>query len=71
MPPPLLLMSTHGRSGLERIREGSVTEQVLKQSPCPVFILHSTRAEPADRRKEELFRRILVPLDGTGCPLPS
>ena len=61
----LLVMSTHGRSGLERVRDGSVTEQVLKQSPCPVFILHSTRAEPVDRRKEKLFRRILVPLDGT------
>jgi nucleotide-binding universal stress UspA family protein len=61
----LLLMSTHGRTGLERIREGSVTEQVLRQSPCPVFILHSTHAEPADRRKQDLFRRILVPLDGT------
>jgi nucleotide-binding universal stress UspA family protein len=61
----LLVMSTHGRSGLERVRDGSVTEQVLKQSPCPVFILHSTRAEPADQRTEDLFRRILVPLDGT------
>ncbi len=61
----LLVMSTHGRSGLERVREGSVTEQVLKQSPCPVFILHSSLAEPNDRRTEKLFKRILVPLDGT------
>ena len=65
MKATLLLMSTHGRSGIERVREGSVTEQVLKQSPCPVFILHSTRAEPADNRTEDLFKRILVPLDGT------
>lgn len=65
LPATLLLMSTHGRSGIERIREGSVTEQVLKQSPCPVFILHSTRTEPADNRTENLFKRILVPLDGT------
>lgn len=65
LPATLLVMSTHGRSGLERIREGSVTEQVLKQSPCPIFILHSTRAEPADSRTENLFKRILVPLDGT------
>ena len=65
MPATLMVMSTHGRSGLERVREGSVTEQVLKQSPCPVFSLHSTRAEPADHREHELFRRILVPLDGT------
>lgn len=64
-PATMLLMSTHGRTGLERIREGSVTEQVVRQSPCPVFILHSTRIEPADRLKENLFRRILVPLDGT------
>jgi len=51
--------------GLERVRDGSITEQVLKQSPCPVFILHSTRAEPADQRVDDLFQRILVPLDGT------
>ena len=65
LPATLMVMSTHGRSGLERIRDGSVTEQVLKQSPCPIFILHSTRAEPADNRTENLFKRILVPLDGT------
>ena len=65
LPASMLLMSTHGRSGLERVRAGSVTEQVLKQSPCPVFILHSTRAEPADQRTENLFRRILGPLDGS------
>jgi nucleotide-binding universal stress UspA family protein len=65
LPATLLVMSTHGRSGLERIREGSITEQVLQRSTCPVFILHSTRAEPVDKRTEQLFRRILVPLDGT------
>jgi nucleotide-binding universal stress UspA family protein len=65
LPATLILMSTHGRSGVERIRKGSVTEQVLKQSPCPVFILHSSRPEPSDNRTEQLFRRILVPLDGT------
>jgi nucleotide-binding universal stress UspA family protein len=65
LPATMLMMSTHGRSGLERIREGSVTEQVVKQSPCPVFILHTTRPGPVDRPSTELFRRILVPLDGT------
>ena len=61
----LLLMSTHGRSGLDNIREGSVTEQVVRQSPCPVFILHSTRADVRDAHHSHLFRRMLVPLDGT------
>lgn len=65
LPATMILMSTHGRSGIERIRHGSVTEQVLKQSPCPIFILHSTRPEPTDNRTDNLFKRILVPLDGT------
>jgi len=61
----LIVMSTHGRSGLERIREGSVTEGVLRDSICPVFVLHSQRYEPQDRRSENLFQRLLVPLDGS------
>jgi nucleotide-binding universal stress UspA family protein len=65
LPATMILMSTHGRSGIERIRDGSVTEQVLKQAPCPVFILHSTRPVPAENRTGSLFKRILVPLDGT------
>jgi nucleotide-binding universal stress UspA family protein len=65
LPASLIMMSTHGRSGIERIREGSVTEQVLKQSPCPVFILHSGKQQPTDNRREDVFKRILVPLDGS------
>jgi len=65
LPATMLVMSTHGRSGLARISEGSVTEQVVRQSPCPVFILHTTRPGPMDQPADELFRRILVPLDGT------
>lgn len=63
--PSLLMMSTHGRSGLERIREGSVTEQVVRQSPCPVFITRSTRAETNESPRDYVFRRMLVPLDGS------
>jgi len=65
LPASMIMMSTHGRSGIERIREGSVTEQVLKQSPCPVFILHSAKQQPTDNRREDVFKRILVPLDGS------
>jgi nucleotide-binding universal stress UspA family protein len=32
-----LVMSTHGRSGLSRLVFGSVTENVLRHSPCPVL----------------------------------
>jgi nucleotide-binding universal stress UspA family protein len=65
LPASLVLMSTHGRAGLENIREGSVTEQVVRQSPCPVFILHSSRPDANEAHHEHLFRRMLVPLDGS------
>jgi len=65
LPASLTVMSTHGRSGVDNIREGSVAEQVVRQSPCPVFILHSTRPDMDDTHHDHLFRRMLVPLDGS------
>jgi universal stress protein A len=37
----LIVMSTHGRSGLPRMLIGSVTERVLRRSPCPVLAIPS------------------------------
>jgi nucleotide-binding universal stress UspA family protein len=34
----LLCMTTHGRSGVVRILMGSIAEEVLRHSPCPVLI---------------------------------
>ena len=33
----LIVMATHGRSGIGRMLLGSVTEKVLRHSPCPVL----------------------------------
>ncbi len=35
----LMVMSSHGRSGLSRVLMGSVTEQILRRSPCPVLVV--------------------------------
>ncbi len=35
----LIVMSTHGRSGLPRMLLGSVTERLLRSSPCPVLAI--------------------------------
>lgn len=35
----VIVMSTHGRSGLSRWLLGSVTHRVLGASPCPVFVI--------------------------------
>jgi nucleotide-binding universal stress UspA family protein len=36
-----IVMSTHGRSGLNRWLFGSVTNKVLGAKPCPVFVVPS------------------------------
>jgi nucleotide-binding universal stress UspA family protein len=33
----LIVMGTHGRTGLRRIFMGSVAEKVVRQAPCPVL----------------------------------
>jgi len=42
----LIVMSTHGRTGLDHILMGSVTEKVVARAPCPVLSI------PAMSRKK-------------------
>jgi nucleotide-binding universal stress UspA family protein len=46
----LLVMTTHGRTGLERILMGSVAEAMMRRSPTPVFLVRATTE--AARAKE-------------------
>jgi universal stress protein A len=42
----MIVMSTHGRTGLAHMLIGSVTERVLRRAPCPVLAVpmpHRTR----------------------------
>jgi nucleotide-binding universal stress UspA family protein len=42
----LIVMGTHGRTGLTRLVLGSVAEEVLRQAPCPVLAVKTPdRAE--------------------------
>ena len=34
----MIVMSTHGRTGLSRVLMGSVAEKVVRRAPCPVVI---------------------------------
>ncbi|MEM6730529.1 MAG: universal stress protein [Myxococcota bacterium] len=38
----LVVMGTHGRSGLKRLMLGSVAERTLRTCPCPVLIVPSS-----------------------------
>ena len=37
----LILMGTHGRSGIKRVLLGSVAQNVIGHSPCPVMVVPS------------------------------
>ena len=37
----LIVMSSNGRSGLSRMLIGSVTDKILRGSPCPVLVVPS------------------------------
>ena len=35
----LIVLGTHGRTGLERMMMGSVAERVVRGAPCPIFLV--------------------------------
>ena len=39
----LVVIATHGRTGLDRVLLGSVAERVLRRSPTPVFVVKPDR----------------------------
>lgn len=58
----LIVMSTHGRSGLGRWVMGSVTDKVLHATNKPLLII---RAEGNDATLDGAMGHIIVPLDGS------
>lgn len=50
----LIVMGTHGRTGVAHVLLGSVAERVLRLAPCPVLTVRAPRARarrPAPRRR--------------------
>ncbi len=43
----LIIMGTHGRTGLTHALMGSVAEKVVRLAPCPVLVTRETRAAEA------------------------
>ena len=42
----LILMATHGRTGLSHLLIGSVAERVVRTAPCPVLTIRPPAAQP-------------------------
>lgn len=58
----LIVMGTHGRRGLGHLLLGSVTEEIVRLSPCPVLTIR----EQQEKGSIKLVQRILVPVDFSG-----
>lgn len=59
----LIVMAPRDRNSLSRLRDGSVTEQMVRSCPVPVLAVRGTNGAGSDEVPE--CRCILVPLDGT------
>lgn len=59
-PADLLVLGTHGRSGLPRFILGSVAERVVRQAPCPVLTVPAPVARGDTRA---VFKRIVCAID--------
>jgi nucleotide-binding universal stress UspA family protein len=60
-PHSMLIMGTHGRTGLDRVLHGSVAASVSHHAPCAVLVLPPRRSDDAEH--VPLFTRILCAVD--------
>ena len=59
----LIVMTTHGRSGMQRWLLGSVADKVLHGSTNHLFLIRATEQGKTDR--EAPLKKVIVPLDGS------
>ena len=58
--PDLIVLSTHGRSGVRRMIVGSVTTAILPRARMPVLVVHPREGEATI---ETSFENLVIPLD--------
>ena len=60
----MVLMTTHGHTGVSRMWLGSVADALIRETDLPILVIHP--GEEGSVPKDVLsFRHILVPLDGS------
>ncbi len=61
----LIVMGTHGRSGLKRLILGSVADRVIRTASCPVLTVHETKEERNKKKKQK--KEGIEPTDKSGA----
>lgn len=66
----MIVMGSHGRTGLSRLLMGSVAEGVVRHAPCPVLIVKSPPYEKSMVSARNTSKR-RQPLSGIFCGQPA
>jgi nucleotide-binding universal stress UspA family protein len=61
--PGLVVMATHGRSGVQRMWYGSVASKLMQMAPVPTLLVGPKVLE--DQKGPPAIRKVLVPLGGS------
>jgi len=48
----MIVLGTHGRTGMTRLLMGSVAEAIVRRAPCPVLVYRETAATLASQKPE-------------------
>lgn len=55
----IIVMGTHGRTGVQRLLMGSVAEKVMRDAPCSVLVVKLPKGQPVpDRPSTELSNAV-------------
>ena len=64
MESPLVVISTHGRTGFSRFWLGSVADAIVRHASTPVLMLRHHGDGDGELTRTHHFRHLMVPLDG-------
>ena len=67
----VIVMGTHGRTGLEHIFLGSTAERVLTMAPCPVLTAREPNRSEGHTRVPIKFEHVTVPIDFSDCSVDA
>ena len=54
----MIVIGTHGRTGVDRLVMGSVAEKVMRDAPCSVLVVKLPKGVPAAERPHPTPARV-------------